>query len=1119
MKNECIIPVISVLIAVFLFPSSPAEAQNRQEERISMTFNNELLTDVFKRMEPLSGYKILFTYDDIRDIRVSGSFRDKPVEEALKGIIGNKPLKYRITEKYINITLDRQRNRASTGDPDNPVVTGFVYDTEGEPLIGVSVTLTSNRSAGTVTDIEGKFTLKVDSPEEMLVFSYVGMKKKELPARNIRRNAKIVLENDTELSEVVVEAGVIQRSKLGFTGSYKQVDREELLSVGNINILQTLGVLDPAFTITENNLAGSNPNAMANISLRGGSTINITNVLDDQTSNPNEPLFILDGFETTLETVNDLDINRIESITILKDASSTAIYGSKGGNGVVVIETIKPKMGELMINYGGDLKIAAADLSEYNLMNAAEKLEFELKSGRYGNITDWSGNADKIADYMSRLGQVNRGVNTYWLKVPVRTALTQSHSLNLSGGNEGFLYQAGVNYRDVMGVMKGSERQTFGGNMRLTYRRGNLSVSNNLIVSVTDGRDGSWGSFSDFVNANPYYIMRNADGTISEYLDSYRISENYRPTNAYNPLYNAMLASRRDTKTQSLTNNLSFDWRITERLRWQASVSLGTTSTDAVSFRDPKHTSYIGMDYTRKGEYTSTIGKNWRYNLNTTVNYAISLQNAHNLTFTGRASAQSDQSNRQAYSLTGFPPGVEGIPSYAYSYREGSVPDYAEEINRQVSFLAAFNYNYRYRYLFDVNYNADGTTAFGRNQKFRTFYSVGAGWNLHREAFAREWKALQELRLRGSYGINGNQNVSNYSVNVYRYYSGSDIFGTASYMSGYANPNLKWQVVKKASTGIDAVLLNNRLSLNVDVYSTNTDPMVVDVDQKPSSGVSKYPVNMGYIKTQGVEFAAGYYIIRNIPRQISLNVRLTGNTYHSEYGGFGSALENLNNAFRSDGSVKATLNPNSLIRYQDGSSPTALWAVRSLGIDPASGKEVFLTKDGLPTSTYSIDDRVKIADSKPDIRGIVGIGFRYRKFIANLNFGYSLGGYRFNSALFNKVENISTSNIVYNQDRRALYDRWQKPGDETQFKGISNIGSVETQMSSRFIQRDNYFNAESGKITWDFSKDRWLKATGMEDFRVSISMSDLFRMSTIRQERGIDYPFERSVTMGVSARF
>ncbi|MDR0657377.1 MAG: SusC/RagA family TonB-linked outer membrane protein [Mediterranea sp.] len=1003
------------------------------------------------------------------------------------------------------------------------LVTGHVFDEEGEPLVGVSVTLKSNRSVGTVTDLDGKFMVEVSQPAETLVFSYVGMKKKEVSLRNVQANLRVVMESDAEqLQEVVVEAGIIQRNKVGFTGSYKQVNRDELLQVGNINVLQTLSTLDPAISIAENNLLGSDPNALANISLRGGSTMNISNVFDDQTSNPNEPLFILDGFETTLQAVNDLDVNRIESITILKDAGSTAIYGSKGGNGVVVIETIKPKTGEVMINYGGDFKVATADLSEYNMMNAAEKLEFELKSGRYGSITDWSGNAGGIADYTNRLENVKRGVDTYWLKAPIRTALTHNHSLDISGGNKDLLYQVGVNYRNVNGVMKDSWRQTFGGNMRLTYRKGSISVSNNLSVSFTNGHDGSWGSFSDFVNANPYYEMRNPDGTIPEILDKFWDAYYSIGSDSYNPLYNATLASRKDTKNQTLTDNLSFDWRITEKLRWSATAQLSSTTSDGVSFKDPKNTSYIGLDYTRKGEYTSNKGRNWRYNVNTTMNYALSFADAHNLTFTGRASAQSDQRNSESYIVTGFPVGVEGIPSFGYGYKEGTRSGYTETIDRNVSFLTAFNYNYKYRYLFDVNYNADGTTAFGRNRKFQNFWSVGTGWNIHKEAFAEGWKFLQELKIRGSYGINGNQNVSNYSTNVYSYYSGSDIFGTASYLSGYANPNLKWQVVNKASVGIDVGLLNNRLSATLDVYRTKTDPMVVQMDQKPSSGTSQYPVNMGFIKTQGLEFTLGYYILRDVAKRISLNVRLTGNTFRSEYGGFIDALQNLNEAFKSDENYSSpSLNPNSLVRFQDGNSPSALWAVRSLGIDPATGREVFLTKDGVPTSTFNIDDRVKVADSNPDIKGIFGVGFRWKKIIANFNFRYSLGGYKFNSALFGKVENISSSNIVYNQDRRALYDRWQNPGDVTQFKGIAeNITTASsTQMSSRFIQRENYFTAESGKISWDFSGDKWLKSTGVKDLKVSVSMSELFRLSTIRAERGIDYPFERSVSMGISARF
>jgi TonB-linked SusC/RagA family outer membrane protein len=914
-----------------------------------------------------------------------------------------------------------------------------------------------------------------------------------------------------------VEAGIIQRERMGFTGSYKTVNHEELLSIGNMNVLQSLKSLDPAFVITDNNLKGSDPNTLANISVRGGSTMNITSILDDTSVNPNEPLFILDGFETTLQVVNDLDINRIESITILKDAGSTAIYGSKGGNGVVVIETIKPKTGVVMIDYAGDFQVAAADLSVYNLMNAKEKLEYELKAGRYGNLDDWAGNAQRIADYNRHLTNVARGVDTYWLKTPIQTALTQSHSLNVSGGNSDFLYQVGANFKDVEGVMKGSSRQSFGGNMRLTYRKDNISVSNNLTVSFTNGYNGSWGSFADFANANPYFERVNADGTIPSDLDKYVYGiAGYSDIVAGNPYYNAMLATRDDNTNRSIVNNTAFDWHILRSLRWQASLSLSTNTSDGVSFKDPRHTDYAGMDYTQQGEYKASNNKNWRYNANTTLSYNYKPAEGHNFTTIGRASVQSTTASGDSYILTGFPKGVEGIPSYAYSYKENSRPGYSESINRQVSFLIALNYNYKYRYLFDFNYNADGTTAFGRNEKFQNFWSVGAGWNVSRESFAKDWEWLKELKIRGSYGINGNQNIDNLSTNVYTYYAGSDIFGSASWLSGFANPDLKWQLVKKLSGGIDGTI-ENKLNLSFDVYSTNTDPMVVNIDQKLSSGVSSYPVNMGYIDTKGLEFSASYHIIRDVERRIMWNVRLTGGSYKSSYGGFEKALANLNAAYQKEEGVTVSQNPNSMIMYSDGASPGALWAVRSLGIDPATGQEVFLTKDGLPTFKYNADDRVKIADRTPKIQGVLGTSFTYKRLIVNFNMRYSLGGYGFNSALFNKVENISNNNIIYNQDRRALYDRWQNPGDVTEFKGISLTQS--TPISSRFIQRDNYLRAESAKLSYDFSKDKWIRRLALKDLRVSVSMSDLFTWSTMKQERGIDYPFQRAVSLGLSARF
>ncbi|KAA6347660.1 TonB-dependent receptor SusC [termite gut metagenome] len=989
-------------------------------------------------------------------------------------------------------------------------ITGVVTDIDGEALIGVTVKPKS-RGVASITGLKGEFVVYVYTMPETLVFTYIGMKSKEVNLKQDKKDYKVVMESaENELGSVVVEAGIIQRNRMGFTGSYKTVDREELLSIGNMNVLQSLKTIDPAFVIKDNNQMGSDPNTMANISVRGGSTMNITAILDDTSVNPNEPLFILDGFETTLQVVNDIDINRIESITILKDAGSTAIYGSKGANGVIVIETLKPKQGSVMISYSGDFQFAAADLSVYNLMNAEEKLQYELLAGRYGDINDWINNERGIGDYNRHKTNVARGVDTYWLKIPIQTNVTQSHSLNISGGSNEFLYQVGVNFRDMEGVMKGSSRESFGGNMRLTYRKNNLNVSNNLSISITNGYTGSWGSFSGFAGANPYYERMNTDGTIPQDLDHYvsLIGAAFSDIVAPNPYYNAMLTSRNDTRNNSIVNNTSFDWHIRENLRWQASLSINTSTADAVTFKDPRHTDYKDLDYTLQGEYRANNSRNWGYNANTTLSYSHSLWNGHNLTAIGRGSLQSAFFSGDSYIATGFPKGVEGIPSYAYSYKENTRPGYSESVNRNVSFLAALNYNYRYRYLFDFNYTLDGSTVFGRNKKFQDFWSAGAGWNVNREPFAKDWEWMKELKIRGSYGINGNQNVSNLSTNVYSYYAGSDIFGAASYLSGFANPDLRWQVVKKASAGVDASI-QNRLNVSFDVYKTDTDPLVVNIDQKPSSGISSYPINMGHISTKGLEFSVSYHIIRDMEKRIMLNVRLTGGSYRSTYGGFEQALANL--------TVKNGQNPNSLIQYRDGESPSALWAVRSLGIDPATGQEVFLTEDGVPTFWYNADDRVKIADRTPKIQGIFGVSFTYKKLIANVNLRYSLGGYNFNSALFNKVENITSNNVIYNQDKRALYDRWQEPGDITEFKGISLTRN--TPISSRFIQRDNYLRGESAKISYDFSKDRWIQTLALKDLRVSISVNDLFTWSTMKQERGIDYPFQRAVSMGVSARF
>lgn len=1099
-------------------------ATSAPPEKISLRLKDVSVEKFLEVVKDKAELNFVYNADLFKDVpKISVIAQNEDWASVLKRVLEPEGFTFDVDD---GIVVFKQKKVApKTSAPISPqlkTVRGTVYDENGETLIGVSVVSKQNSKNGVITDVDGEFEIFLPNINDALLFSYVGMEPKEVKLKDGMSDLSIRMHMSSaqELGDVIVEAGIMQRNKLGFTGSYTTVSQDELKAVGNMNVIQSLKSLDPSFVVFDNNLMGSDPNTMATIEVRGKTSMSLTSVRDDASATSNQPLFILDGFESSLSEINDLDMNRIESITILKDAGSTAIYGSKGGNGVIVIETIKPKQGELMISYNGSFEVSQADLSVYNLMNASEKLEFERLADKYGDVYGTSPNDSDVRrrnDYFSRLSKVQSGIDTYWLKVPIRTGFTQNHSLTISGGDRTFGYTVGASFRNVEGVMKESSRQSFGGNAKLVYRGlNNFNVANNTTINQTNAYNGSWGSFSNFAQANPYYAMRNADGSVPAELDSYT-----NQTGAYtavNPLYNALLDSRSDAKTLTVTNNTNLDWYIKENLRVSGALSIRTSSSDNVAFTDPRNTKYQSVDYTKKGEYSSGKVNNWSYNANASINYNLLLKDAHNLTFFGRGAIEEQSAKNESFTAQGFPEGAAGIPSFAHSYTENSRPTYSETVYRGVSFVAAFNYNYKYRYLFDLNFNTDGSTTFGSNKKFQTFWSVGGGWNVQKEDFAKDWKWMQELKLRGTYGTNGNQNTSNVTSSVYSYYTGSNMFGTASYLSNFANRNLEWQVVKKLSTGFDFAAINNRLKVVFDVYQSKTDPMVVSLAQKLSTGISSYPVNMGYIKTKGAEFTVSYNVIHNLKERIILNVRVNGSTTNSTYGGYGNALARLNDEYKDqDTSPLSSMNLNSLLKYEDGRSTGDLWAVRSLGIDPATGTEIFLTKDGMPTKIYNANDRVVVGNADPDIYGIVGVSFTYKKLQANLNLRYSLGGYTMNTSLYNKVENIAYGAIMYNQDRRALYDRWQKPGDVTEFKGISL--STTTPISSRFIQRNNYLKGESGSIRWDFSGDKWIKTLGMKDLRVGVSMADLFTISSIKVEKGLDYPFAKAVTFDITCRF
>ena len=986
-------------------------------------------------------------------------------------------------------------------------VKGVVIDKEtGETMIGVSIRV-HGTDVATVTDVDGAYSLTLPEGKYRVTFSYVGFENvdRELTASTAGSFARIVMQSaSTKMSEVVV-TGIYQRKKESFTGSAATFEGVELKKIGVQNVLQSLKTLDPSFKIADNIQFGSDPNRMPDIEIRGKSSI--MGLKEEYGTDPNQPLFILDGFETDLQTVSDLNMNRVASVTILKDAASTAIYGSKAANGVVVIETVKPEKGRLRLSYKGDFSVTMADLTDYNLMNASEKLRFEELAGVYTDLTNNPLEQLRLDNlHNERMKEVARGVDTYWLSEPLRTGFTQKHNVYAEGGEEKIRYGLGVSYGNTQGVMKGSSRQTLSGNLDLIYRTGNFQFSNKLTIDYLKTEDPTV-SFSEYALANPYYRKYNADGGIDKYL---YVPEDENESPVPNPLYNASLNNYDCGNEFGFTNNFIAEWFATTDLRARAKFGLTKTNATAEERLSPLHSDFDSMSDTEKGSYDHSVTDTWKYEGDLSVTYGRLFGEEHMVNLVAGFNFSNTSTTMNGYSATGFTEDQFAAPSFANGYPEGGKPSYTESTTRAASFYLNGGYAYDNRYLLDVNYRRDGASMFGASHRWRDTWSVGLGWNIHKERFMEGTDFFQLLKLRASVGNPGNQNFSAYQAFTTYQFNGwmTNVFGAGVLIAAMGNPELQWQNTLNYTVGMDVAMWDNRLGLTLDVFRKVTDPLLAVMTTPGSVGVKSVAMNAGQQKTDGLETTLRVMPVHNPQKGISWTVSLNARTYKSRYAHIGNSLSSLNK----EGQASVT----STTRYYDGGSPTAIWAVRSAGIDPATGQELFIKKDGTYSFTYDVADEVVVGDTQPKLEGVLGTTFYYKGFSLGAYFRYQLGGQIFNTDLYNKVENIDLADINYNQDRRALYDRWSVPGQEAQFKGISL--TQRTDKSSRFVMDENTFTGESFNVGYEFTQP-WIKKAGLSSLTLQAYMNDIFRVSSVKAERGIDYPFARSVSFSVSAVF
>lgn len=989
-----------------------------------------------------------------------------------------------------------------------------------EPMVGVTIRL-DGHSTGVITDINGCYVLTLPEKGGLVIYSYIGFETRKIKVTS-RQKVDVQMVEATESIQEVIVTGYNSIQKESFTGNTTKIEKEDLLKVNPNNLISAIQTFDPSFRIQENLAAGSDPNSLPQFVLRGQTGIGETTLGQTSTSsisrevlsgNSNLPIFILDGFEVDVEKIYDLDMNSIHSINILKDAAATAMYGSRAANGVIVIERRAPEAGKFRVQYSGVLSAELPDLSSYNLVNAREKLETERLAGLYDSNTP---EIDPYTNgYYQRLNNVLTGVDTYWLSQGLRTALNHKHSVFIDGGENDVRWGVELGFRGTEGVMKHSSRKNANAAFYVDYRIGGLQIKNKVTYIYNKSTDVPFNSFSDYSHLLPYMRLYDENGDYVRRLEKFDGASGTQ----VNPLYEINFYNSFDhSGYDEVTDDLSLNWRITDglRLRGQFSVLMRNSTGDL--YKDPASASYSASTGNINGEKTESTQKR------TVIDGSLSLMynntfKGHNLNICLSSNMRQTQSTASETRYRGFPGG--DLVSSNYAAEVYGKPSSSDNTTRLVGALLTSNYTYNNIYLADLTGRIDGSSEFGSDKRWSMFWSTGAGINIHNYDFMKSNELFSMLKFRVSYGLTGKTNFSLYSAkDMYQLQTDSWYptgYGVFLYQMG--NPNLKWERKYTLDYGVEIGLWHDKIYLKASAYDERTIDLITDYTIPSSTGFTSYKENMGKVKNTGVELElrARLYSDRNWLFQLYGSFARNKNTIveiSQAMRDYNKRVEELFSGYNPESSSDSKY-AKTYLKYYEGASLTSIYGMKSLGISPTNGKEIYLRRNGDVTDVWSADEWTIIGDTAPKGQGSFGYTLSYKQLSMFASFLYTFGGDAYNNTLVSYVENADIKND--NVDKRVLLDRWQKPGDITTMKDIRDR-NVTTGASSRFVQKNNTLQWSSLTMSYNFRPEQ-LKKLHLSGLRLSFTMNDLFYWSTIRQERGLDYPYSRSFNLTTNIIF
>jgi TonB-linked SusC/RagA family outer membrane protein len=1081
MKKTLLYMKLTTVILLTVVLQSLAGTSYSQNTTLSISLKNAAVQTVMQQIEDQSDFYFLYsrTVIDV-DRTVDVQVKNAKIADVLSVLFKNTDVDYKVEGRQI--VLSKGTDFSVSANQQQKSVSGKVTDGSGSPLPGVTIVV-KGTSNGTIADTNGNYSLSNVPANATLQFSFVGMQMQEIVVGNKSTIDVTLTEETIGIDEVVaIGYGTVRKSDL--TGSVSSVKSEALNAFPSSNVLQALSGRSSGVQVIQNTGA---PGASTSIRIRGANSI----------QGSNEPLYVVDGFPINNPTA--LNNSDIESIEILKDASSTAIYGSRGANGVILITTKRGKEGKNNVDFETSYSSQSL-IRKLDLMNARE----------YATLYNTKAINDGVSPYFSDDQISGFGEGFDWQDFVYRTAPTLTTSLNVSGGNEKTKFSISGSVLNQDGIIKGSNYNRYSARTNLDHqfsKKFTASLSSTLTRIDTDRKDSGGGA-----RGNSLIASQMAPPTLTPYNDdgSYRVLAVVYPFVApdlINPL------NFINEQSSVIRANIAL---INTALIFTPTKDLTIKVSGGVENRDDRTDSYTtrtfinsdGSASVSANQYTSLLNEN-------TINYSRTFKNDHQISALAGLTFQDFVSTNISGSGTGFLSDVFETYDLSAAITPG-IPGSGYSKSVLLSYLGRVNYSFKSKYLATVSYRADGSSKFSKGNKWGYFPSAALAWRVSEEGFLKDDPTVSNLKLRTSWGATGSQAIGPY-VTLNQLSSGKTVFNDALYNSfapGTNLPgNLKWETTEQVDIGLDIGFIDNRVSITADYYIKNTKDLLNSVVLPSSLGFTRTIQNIGKVQNKGFEFGLDAQLFRkdNFKWDINTNISFNRNKVVKLYNGEDILTGSVG--------VVALQDNTSILR--EGRPIGQFWGYVEDGYDD-KGKIKYVDLE--PDGKLTIADKTYIGDYNPDFIYGINSNMTYKNFELNIFLQGTYGNDLFNlSSVTYGYDFVSGLNMV----KEVLTDSWTPTNINAKYPIISRNTSVN--ISDRFIEDGSYLRLKNIQLTYNLPVQR-LKMNLIQSLQIYASGQNLVTLTRYSgwdpevnsSGLGVDnksYPMSKSFTFGVRTRF